>query len=146
MCLADERWRQRPGIAQAMPDVCSLRGGDSPFQIAVHDGEEDLQEQVDGVYQHRQKVQPCFASHCEEVVCSVVRGLMGLGRGSAEADGPAGDHAADAIAVASEVVWQWSRCGQSCVCRLRARRGKLARARRGGGGKAGGMVGSVVMT
>lgn len=26
-----------------------------PFQIAVHNGEEDLQEQVDGVYQHRKK-------------------------------------------------------------------------------------------
>lgn len=33
------------------------------FQIAVHDGEEDLQEQVDGVNQHRQQKQPCFARH-----------------------------------------------------------------------------------
>lgn len=50
---------------------------DSPFQIAVHDGEEYLQEQVDGVYQHRQKVQPCFASHCEGAICSEVRGVRG---------------------------------------------------------------------
>ncbi len=34
---------------------------DSPFQITVHDGEEDLEEQIDGVYQHRQEVQPRFA-------------------------------------------------------------------------------------
>lgn len=26
-----------------------FRGGAVPFQVAVHDGEEDLQEQVDGV-------------------------------------------------------------------------------------------------
>lgn len=38
--------------------------GDLPFQITVHDGEEDLEEQVDGVYQHRQQVQPCLARHC----------------------------------------------------------------------------------
>ena len=34
-----------------------------PLQIAVHDGEEDLQEQVDGVYQHRQQEQPGLAGH-----------------------------------------------------------------------------------
>jgi len=39
-------------------------GGYAPLQIAVHDGEEDLEEQVDGVYQHRQQVQPRFAGHC----------------------------------------------------------------------------------
>ena len=27
-----------------------------PLQITVHDGEEDLKEQVDGVYEHRQQV------------------------------------------------------------------------------------------
>ena len=74
-------WPARDGERPAAPSWAlsarGSRGGDSPFQIAVHDGEEDLQEQVDGVYQHRQKVQPCFASHCEEVVCSVVRGVMG---------------------------------------------------------------------
>ena len=45
----------------------------SPFQITVHNREEHLEEQVDGVYQHRQQVQPCFASHCEGSVCSVAR-------------------------------------------------------------------------
>ena len=37
---------------------------DVPFEIAVHDGEEDLEEEVDGVDQHRQQVQPRFARHC----------------------------------------------------------------------------------
>jgi hypothetical protein len=36
----------------------------APFEIAVHDGEEDLEEQVDGVYQHRQQIEPCFSRHC----------------------------------------------------------------------------------
>lgn len=36
---------------------------DSPFQIAVHDREEDLQEQVDGVDQHRQQIEPRFTRH-----------------------------------------------------------------------------------
>jgi len=34
------------------------------FQVAVHDCEEDLEEQVDGIYQHRQQIQPRFTSHC----------------------------------------------------------------------------------
>lgn len=39
-------------------------GGRSiPFQITVHNSEEDLQEQVDGVNQHRQQVQPRLAGH-----------------------------------------------------------------------------------
>lgn len=29
---------------------------DVPFQIAVHDGEEDLQEEVYGIYEHRKQV------------------------------------------------------------------------------------------
>lgn len=37
----------------------------SPFQIAVHDGEEHLEEEVDGVDQHRQQVQPRFTGHDE---------------------------------------------------------------------------------
>lgn len=36
---------------------------DSPFQITVHDGEEHLEEQVDGIDQHRQQVEPRFARH-----------------------------------------------------------------------------------
>jgi len=36
------------------------------FQIAVHDGEEDLEEQVDGVYQHSQQIEPCFSRHHEK--------------------------------------------------------------------------------
>ena len=38
-----------------------------PFQIAVHDGEEDLEKQVDGIYEDRDKVEPCFARHHEWV-------------------------------------------------------------------------------
>jgi hypothetical protein len=34
-----------------------------PFQITVHNGEKHLKEQVDGVDQHRQQEQPCFARH-----------------------------------------------------------------------------------
>lgn len=33
------------------------------FQIAVHDGEKNLKEQVDGVDQHRQQEQPRFSRH-----------------------------------------------------------------------------------
>jgi len=33
------------------------------FQIAIHDREENLQEQVDGIDQYRQQVQPCLAGH-----------------------------------------------------------------------------------
>ncbi len=32
-----------------------------PFQIAVHDGEENLEKEIYGIYEYRQKVQPCFA-------------------------------------------------------------------------------------
>lgn len=39
------------------------RGMGVPFQIAVHDGEEDLEEQVDRVDQHGQQEEPCFAGH-----------------------------------------------------------------------------------
>lgn len=45
----------------------SREEANSPFQIAVHDGEEHLEEEVDGVDQHRQQVEPRFAGHdgCE---------------------------------------------------------------------------------
>lgn len=36
---------------------------DLPFQVAVHDREKHLKEEVDGIYQHRQQVQPRFAGH-----------------------------------------------------------------------------------
>lgn len=34
-----------------------------PFQIAVHDRKENLEEQVHGIYQHRQQVEPRLARH-----------------------------------------------------------------------------------
>lgn len=34
-----------------------------PFQIAIHDREEDLEEEVDRIYQHGQQIQPCFSRH-----------------------------------------------------------------------------------
>jgi hypothetical protein len=34
-----------------------------PFQIAIHDREENLQEQINGIDQHSQQVQPCLAGH-----------------------------------------------------------------------------------
>lgn len=33
------------------------------FQVTVHDSEEDLQEEVDGVDKHRQQEQPSFSGH-----------------------------------------------------------------------------------
>jgi len=33
------------------------------FQVAIHDREENLQKQVDGIDQYRQQVQPCLAGH-----------------------------------------------------------------------------------
>lgn len=38
-----------------------IREQDIPFQIAVHNGKEHLEKEVDGVYQYRQKIQPCLA-------------------------------------------------------------------------------------
>ena len=46
-------------------------GRDSPFQVAVHYGEEHLEEEVDGIYQDRQQVQPRFARHVESLMCCV---------------------------------------------------------------------------
>jgi hypothetical protein len=51
--------------------LCTEPRASSPFQIAIHNSEEDLEEQVDGIYQHRQQVQPRFASHCGGIVCCV---------------------------------------------------------------------------
>jgi hypothetical protein len=34
-----------------------------PFQIAVHDGEEDLKEEVDGIDKHCYQVEPRFSRH-----------------------------------------------------------------------------------
>jgi hypothetical protein len=34
-----------------------------PFQVTVHDSEEDLQKEVDGVDKHRQQEQPSFSGH-----------------------------------------------------------------------------------
>lgn len=46
---------------------------DSPFKITVHDREEHLEEEVDGVDQHRQQVKPCFARHhCDFDVASSI--------------------------------------------------------------------------
>lgn len=35
----------------------------APFEVAVHDGEEDLEEQVDGIDEHGEQVQPRFSRH-----------------------------------------------------------------------------------
>lgn len=53
------------------------KGGDRnvPFQIAIHNGKEHLQEQVDGVDQHRQQVEPRFAGHVGQVREVVARGM-----------------------------------------------------------------------
>lgn len=36
-----------------------------PFEIAVHNSEEDLEEQVDGVYKHREQEEPRLARHLD---------------------------------------------------------------------------------
>jgi hypothetical protein len=36
---------------------------DSPFEVAIHDGEEDLEKQIDGIYKDCEQVEPCFAGH-----------------------------------------------------------------------------------
>jgi len=33
------------------------------FEVGVHDGEEDLQEEVDGVEEDGEQEEPCFARH-----------------------------------------------------------------------------------
>ena len=40
-----------------------------PFQITVHNGEENLEEKVDGVYQHREEVEPRLAGHFVQFAC-----------------------------------------------------------------------------
>lgn len=35
----------------------------SPFQITIHNSKEHLEEQVDGIDQHRQQIEPRFARH-----------------------------------------------------------------------------------
>lgn len=54
---------------------------DSPFEITVHNREEHLEEEVDGVDQHRQKVKPCFARHhCEIDVASSIIGNISIAK------------------------------------------------------------------
>ena len=54
---------------------------DSPFEITVHNREEHLEEEVDGVDQHRQQVKPCFARHhCEIDVESSIIGNISIAK------------------------------------------------------------------
>jgi hypothetical protein len=48
---------------QIMALVARQRQLNLPLKITVHNGEEHLQEQVDGIDQHRQKKQPCLSRH-----------------------------------------------------------------------------------
>ena len=84
-----------------------------PFQIAVHDRKEHLKEEVDGIYQHRQKVQPCFASHCETFLC--VRRPMIDKRGF---ENGLAVRPVNASARASEATCDVETRMRSCVCRL----------------------------
>jgi hypothetical protein len=53
----------------------------SPFEITVHNREEHLEEEVDGVDQHRQQVKPCFAGHhCEFDVASNIIGSISIAK------------------------------------------------------------------
>lgn len=40
-----------------------MRAGNAPFQITIHDGKEDLEEEVDCIKQDRQQEEPRFARH-----------------------------------------------------------------------------------
>jgi hypothetical protein len=56
-----------------LPKGATRRVGQNiPFEVAVHNREEDLEEEIDGIYQHRQKVQPRFARHHVECRMCVV--------------------------------------------------------------------------
>lgn len=49
------------------------------FEITVHNREEHLEEEVDGVDQYRQQVKPCFAGHhCEIDVASSIIGNISI--------------------------------------------------------------------
>lgn len=45
----------------------------APFQIAVHNSEEHLQKQVDGIDQDRQQIEPRFARHFDLLSKSMLR-------------------------------------------------------------------------
>jgi hypothetical protein len=58
-----------------------------PFQVAVHDGEEDLQEEIDGIYEHREQIKPRLARHLvcgcpsflrEVSFCTIVDDMLGF--------------------------------------------------------------------
>lgn len=76
-----------PGCGQLSGDRGYLARSkfDVPFQVAVHDSEEDLKEKVDGVEQHRQEVQPRFSGHHVDGFGLVKRILAAIGQGREEA-------------------------------------------------------------
>jgi hypothetical protein len=54
------------GLAPIVLTCCPSGGSKEiqdnlPFEVAVHNREEDLEEEVNGIYQYRQQVQPRFA-------------------------------------------------------------------------------------
>lgn len=56
------RQHHRLGANLRPRSLCSKQV-DIPLQIAVHDGEEHLQEQIDGIYDYRKEVEPRLARH-----------------------------------------------------------------------------------
>jgi hypothetical protein len=65
--------KQRDTCAIAIAESTARIGENSPFQVAVHNRKEDLQEQVDGINQYRQQVEPRFARHGDKVEYSIRR-------------------------------------------------------------------------
>ena len=51
------------GSASHITGSCGAKACRIPFKVAIHDCEEDLEEQVDGIDQHRQQVQPRLTRH-----------------------------------------------------------------------------------
>jgi len=46
------------------------------FQIAVHDGEENLEKEVDGIYKDREKVEPRFSRHVGRLCVGARTGVV----------------------------------------------------------------------
>jgi len=58
-CRQQHHW---PGANLRPRSLCSNQV-DIPLKITVHDGEENLQEQIDGIYDDRKEVEPRFTRH-----------------------------------------------------------------------------------
>lgn len=56
---------KQPALTKRAKDAQTRRAmtNDSPLQIAIHDGEKDLKEEIHCIDKYREEVQPCFTGH-----------------------------------------------------------------------------------